>query len=167
MDRIGLFTGSFDPLTLGHMDLIIRASRLFDRLLVGIFHNPQKTALLSIKDRQYLLKEAVAIAALKNVEIIIAQEELVVEVARRYGATSLVRGLRGGNDLSYEASYDFYNRNLAPELETVYLLAKPDYQFVSSSGVKELLAFKADISAYVPENVRNVLENQNENKKDE
>lgn len=161
-EKIGLFTGSFDPLTLGHMDIIRRASQLFDRLLVGIFYNPHKKGLLPIEVREEMLKQLTA--DLANVQIITSRDELVVTVAKRYGVTSLVRGLRSRSDLDYEASFDFYNKNLAPDLETVFLLAQPQYQFVSSSGVRELLTFGADISSYVPQELVEKLEKLSGNK---
>ncbi|MET3558595.1 pantetheine-phosphate adenylyltransferase [Streptococcus rupicaprae] len=156
--KIGLFTGSFDPVTLGHMDIIERASQLFDQLWVGVFYNRHKNGLVPIDQRVEWLKQLTA--HLGNVEVLASTEELVVEVARRHQVTHLVRGLRGSQDLEYEASFDFYNRNLAPELETIYLLAKPEYKYVSSSGVRELLAFEADFSAYVPALVQKELEKQ-------
>ena len=154
--RIGLFTGSFDPLTNGHMDVIVRASGLFDRLYIGVFSNPKKQGLFSpTKRRDMLLR---LFAAYPTIEVVLAEDELVVDVARRFGVTHLVRGLRNGADLEYEASFDFYNRRLAPELETVYLLARPEYKFVSSSQVRELLLFGQDISCYVPESIKEEIQ---------
>ncbi|MBF0819240.1 pantetheine-phosphate adenylyltransferase [Streptococcus acidominimus] len=154
-DKIGLFTGSFDPLTNGHLDLIQRASQLFDVLYVGIFVNPHKQGLFASEERKRLIEEAVA--ELPRVKVLLAQDELVVDVARKIGATYLVRGLRNGIDLEYEASFDFYNRELAPDIETIYLLAKPEYKFVSSGQVRELLHFRQDVSPYVPENISKEL----------
>lgn len=154
-DKIGLFTGSFDPLTNGHLDLIQRASQLFDVLYVGIFVNPHKQGLFVSEERKRLIEEAVA--ELPRVKVLLAQDELVVDVARKIGATYLVRGLRNGIDLEYEASFDFYNRELAPDIETIYLLAKPEYKFVSSGQVRELLHFRQDVSPYVPENISKEL----------
>lgn len=147
-DKIGLFTGSFDPITNGHVDLIERAAGLFDMLYIGILTNPKKTGLLSPQRRYHLLEEL--FASQERIQVVRAEEELTVEVARRLGVTHLVRGLRNGLDLEYESSIDFYNRRLAPELETIYLLAQPQYKFVSSSQVRELLHFKQDIVDYVP-----------------
>ena len=141
-DRIGLFTGSFDPITLGHLDLIKRASGLFDHLYVG---------LLDIEARKRILEEI--FAEEDRISVLVSTDELVVDVARTVGVTHLVRGLRNGQDLEYEASLDFYNRELAPELETIYLLAKPEFKFVSSSQVRELLHFQQEISKYVPQAV--------------
>ncbi|WP_303973829.1 pantetheine-phosphate adenylyltransferase [Streptococcus merionis] len=149
--KIGLFTGSFDPMTLGHLDIIERASQLFDELIVGIFYNPHKEGLIPVPQRKDWLEQA--LSHLENVRVLTSKEELVVEVARREGVTHLIRGLRNATDLEYEASFDFYNRNLAPEIEIIYLLAKPELKFVSSSGVRELITFKADFSAYVPETI--------------
>ncbi len=148
-DRIGLFTGSFDPITLGHLDLIERASSLFDHLYVGLFYNPHKVGLLDVPTRQRILEEL--FADHDRVSVLVSTDELVVDVARSVGVTHLVRGLRNGQDLEYEASLDFYNRALAPELETLYLLAKPELKFVSSSRMRELLHFRQSIEQYVPQ----------------
>ena len=123
-DKIGLFTGSFDPMTLGHLDLIERASRLFDHLYVGIFFNHEKKGYFTIEQRETMVTEAVA--HLPNVRVITAEAELAVEVARRYGVTSLVRGLRNSQDFLYESNMDYFNHQLAPELETIYLCYKGD-----------------------------------------
>lgn len=148
-DRIGLFTGSFDPITLGHLDLIERASGLFDHLYVGLFYNPHKVGLLDVPTRHRILEEL--FADHDRVSVLVSTDELVVDVARSVGVTHLVRGLRNGQDLEYEASLDFYNRALAPELETLYLLAKPEFKFVSSSRMRELLHFRQSIEQYVPQ----------------
>ncbi|MBF0787512.1 MULTISPECIES: pantetheine-phosphate adenylyltransferase [unclassified Streptococcus] len=155
LGKIGLFTGSFDPLTNGHLDVIQRASKLFDVLYVGVFVNPHKQGLFASEERKRLIEEAVV--EMPTVKVLIAQDELVVDVARKLGADYLVRGLRNGIDLEYESSFDFYNRELAPEIETIYLLAKPEYKFVSSSQVRELLHFGQDISPYVPETINKEL----------
>ena len=103
-DKIGLFTGSFDPITNGHLDLIERASKLFDRLYVGIFYNPHKNGFLPIESRLETVEKAVG--HLKNVQVIASHDELVVDVARKLGVHVLVRGLRNAADLQYEASFD-------------------------------------------------------------
>ncbi|MDY4001606.1 pantetheine-phosphate adenylyltransferase [Streptococcus orisratti] len=148
---IGLFAGSFDPVTNGHVDIIKRASCLFDMLYVGIFYNKDKKGLFSIEQRQRMLTEA--LADLKNVQIITAHDVLAVTVAKQVGATHLVRGLRGSEDIDLEARLDFYNHELAPELETVYLMTMLEWKYVSSTHVRELIYFKTDISKYVPESV--------------
>ena len=160
-DKIGLFTGSFDPMTNGHLDLIERASKLFDQLYVGIFYNPHKAGFLPIENRKKTVEKAVA--HLKNVNVIASHDELVVDVARRLGAEVLVRGLRNATDLQYEASFDFYNHQLAAEMETIYLHSRPEHVYISSSAVRELLKFDQDISGYVPNAVLEELNNEEKN----
>ena len=148
MDRIGLFTGSFDPVTNGHVDIIRRASKLFDKLYVGVFFNNAKKGLFTVEERKAMLEET--FADLANVEIITASDALAVDVAKQLNVTHLVRGLRGAEDLDLEARLDFYNHELAPELDTVFLMTKLDMKFLSSTHVRELIHFKSDISKYVP-----------------
>ncbi|KTF20276.1 pantetheine-phosphate adenylyltransferase [Streptococcus gordonii] len=155
-DKIGLFTGSFDPITKGHVDLIERASRLFDKLYVGVFYNREKSGFFRIEARERMVKEA--LQHLDNVEVITSQNELAVTVARRLGAQVFVRGLRNSQDLDYEADMNFFNRELAGELETIFLLSKPAYQPISSSRIRELIAFQQDIADYVPQSVIKELE---------
>lgn len=161
MKKIGLFTGSFDPITLGHVDLIERASGLFDHLYVGLFYNPHKKGFFSLEERQRMLEAA--FASNEAISILVSTNQLAVAVAKEHGVTHLVRGLRNGYDLEYEASIDFFNHRLAPELETIYLLAKSEYQYLSSSRMRELIYFQQDISPYVPVAVVKEL-NKRENK---
>ena len=160
-DKIGLFTGSFDPITNGHLELIERASKLFDKLYVGIFYNPHKTGFLSIESRKKSVEKAVA--HLENIEVLASHDELVVDVARKLGVHVLVRGLRNAADLQYEASFDFYNHQLAGEIETVYLHSRPEHVYISSSAVRELLKFGQDISKYVPNAVLEELKHEEKN----
>ena len=160
-DKIGLFTGSFDPMTNGHLDLIERASKLFDKLYVGIFYNPHKMGFLPIESRKKTVEKAVG--HLKNVEVMASHDELVVDVARKLGVQVLVRGLRNAADLQYEASFDFYNHQLAGKMETIYLHSRPEHVYISSSAVRELLKFGQDISGYVPNAVLEELNNEEKN----
>ncbi|MGT2948851.1 pantetheine-phosphate adenylyltransferase [Streptococcus devriesei] len=160
-DKIGLFAGSFDPVTNGHVDIIERASKLFDKLYVGIFYNKDKAGLFDIDSRQKMLEEA--LSGLENVCVIRARDSLAVDVARDLKATHLVRGLRGAEDLEHEARLDFFNRELAPELETVYLLSKLDMKYINSTHVRELIYFKSDIQKYVPISVVKEVEKTFEN----
>ena len=164
-DKIGLFTGSFDPITKGHLDVIERASKLFDQLYVGIFYNQNKQGAFPIEDRLEMVRAAVQ--HLPSVKVITSSNELAVEVARKHGVTSLVRGLRNSQDLDYEAGMDFFNHQLASELETIYLLSPPHLQYVSSSRMRELLAFGQDIAPYVPQSVLDYLEKKKEHEKNQ
>lgn len=157
-DKIGLFTGSFDPMTNGHLDIIERASILFDKLYVGIFFNPHKQGFLPIENRKRGLEEA--LKHLENVEVVSSHDELVVDVAKRLGVTFLVRGLRNASDLQYEASFDYYNHQLSPDIETIYLHSRPEHLYLSSSGVRELLKFGQDIAGYVPDSILEEIRNE-------
>jgi pantetheine-phosphate adenylyltransferase len=140
--------GSYDPVTNGHVDVIARAARIFDRVVVGVVGNPQhKTTLLTIDERVDLVREA--LAAIPNVEVDVFKE-LVVEFARRWDAKVIVKGLRVISDFEYEFQMNQLNRTLAPEIETVYVMASPGVSFVSSSGVKEIAAFGGSVEELVP-----------------
>ncbi|MDY4761462.1 pantetheine-phosphate adenylyltransferase [Streptococcus thoraltensis] len=158
--KIGLFTGSFDPVTLGHVDLIARASQLFDQLYVGIFYNKEKAGQFSIDQRRNMLEEAVA--NLDNVKVITANNSLAVDIAAKLEVTHLVRGLRNGNDLTYEANLEFFNKHLNDSIDTIYLMSANQWQEVSSSRIRELIFFKADISDFVPESVVKEVEKKRE-----
>ena len=112
-------------MTNGHLDIIERASRLFDKLYVGVFYNPHKQGFFPVENRKRAVKKAVA--HLDNVEVLSSHDQLVVDVARRLGAKTLVRGLRNATDLQYESSFDYYNHQLAPEIETIYLYSRPEH----------------------------------------
>ncbi|HFU4189068.1 TPA: pantetheine-phosphate adenylyltransferase [Streptococcus suis] len=147
-DKIGMFTGSFDPITNGHVDIIERASGLFDKLYVGIFFNPNKIGLFTGQERLALLQKV--FEENEKIEVFLAGQELVVDVAHERQVSHIIRGLRNGIDLEYEANFDYFNRQLAPDLETVYLISKPEYRNISSSQIRELIHYKQDISPYVP-----------------
>jgi pantetheine-phosphate adenylyltransferase len=140
--------GSYDPVTNGHVDVIQRAAKIFDRVVVGVVGNPHhKSVLLPVEERVELLKEA--LAASPNVEVDVFKE-LVVEFARRWEAKVIVKGLRVISDFEYEFQMNQLNRTLAPEIETVYVMASPSVSFVSSSGVKEIASFGGNVDDLVP-----------------
>ena len=155
-NKIGLFAGSF-------VDLIERASKLFDSLYVGVFYNLEKKSFFSIEAKEKMVIDA--LSHLENVNIVTSHDELAVEVARKLGVTTFVRGLRNGQDLEYERNLNFFNYELAPELDTIFLMSKPNYQHISSSRIRELIAFEQDISKYVPEIVVKELKKQDEKNK--
>ena len=140
--------GSYDPVTNGHVDVIGRAAGIFDRIVVGIVGAPQhKTPTFPIEERVELVKEA--LAHLDNVEVEIFKE-LVVDFARRWEARVIVKGLRVISDFEWEFQMNQLNRTLAPDIETVYVMASPQVSFVSSRGVKEIAAFGGNVEELVP-----------------
>jgi pantetheine-phosphate adenylyltransferase len=146
-----IYPGSYDPVTFGHVDVIRRAAGIFDRVVVGVVGNPQhKTPMFSLDERVAFLKEA--LAQLENVEVDVFSE-LVVEFARKWNAKIIVKGLRVISDFEWEFQMNQLNRTLAPEVETVYVMASPQVSFVSSSGVKEIAAFGGNVDELVPEGV--------------
>ncbi|MDN5789593.1 MAG: pantetheine-phosphate adenylyltransferase [Micrococcales bacterium] len=142
--------GSYDPVTNGHVDVIERAAGLFDEVVVAILHNPDKQGTFSISERTELLKGA--LAHVPNVRIDAWAATLVVEVCRQVGADSMVKGLRGGTDFSYELPMAHMNKHLSG-VETLFLASDPSLQHVSSSLIKEVVAYGGDVSGLVPESV--------------
>ena len=147
-----IYPGTYDPVTNGHVEVISRAARIFDRVVVGVVGNPHhKSPLFSVEERVVLLHEALD-DVVENVEIDIFSE-LVVEFARRWEAKVIVKGLRVVSDFEWEFQMNQLNRHLAPEIETVYVMASPQFSFISSSGVKEIAAFGGKVDELVPEPV--------------
>jgi pantetheine-phosphate adenylyltransferase len=140
--------GSYDPVTNGHVDVIGRAAGIFDRVVVGVVGQPHhKQPTFSVEERVGFLE--VALAGFDNVEVDVFKE-LVVEFARKWDAKVIVKGLRVISDFDWELQMNQLNRTLAPDIETVYVMASPQVSFVSSSGVKEIAAFGGDVSELVP-----------------
>ncbi|MGH3036323.1 MAG: pantetheine-phosphate adenylyltransferase [Gaiellaceae bacterium] len=143
--------GSYDPVTNGHVDIISRAALIFERVVVGVVRDPQhKAAMFTVEERVGFLREA--LAGLPNVQVEVFSE-LVVEFARRFSARTMVKGLRAISDFEWEFQMHHLNRNLAPEVETMYLMSSPQYSFLSSSGVKEVASFGGNVDDLVPEPV--------------
>ena len=145
--RIGVFPGSFDPLTSGHYDLIERAAALVDCLYVAVLKNSDKTPLYTLKQRKEMIESATAL--LPNVKVE-AFEGQLVDFARQKGASVLFRGLRNQLDYEQETMLATVNHRLAPEIQTVCLFSKPEWTFLSSSIVKEMLRYGQDIRGLVP-----------------
>ncbi|MGX7091925.1 pantetheine-phosphate adenylyltransferase [Hutsoniella sourekii] len=154
--KIGIFPGSFDPLTNGHLDLIARASRLFDELIVLVAVNTNKKALFAEDERVALVQEAVA--HLDNVRVDVLKDGLVANYFKKVGATALVRGVRNTTDYEYEFTIASGNRQQAADLETVILYAADNYRFLSSSLIKEIAHFHGDISQMVPPAVEQAIQ---------
>ena len=152
-----VFAGSFDPITNGHLDVLERASRMFDSVIIAVLNHPSKKAYLSVEERVKLIEEATK--TMKNVKVD-SFAGLTVEYARNTGAKFLIRGLRSITDFEYEIQLCQTNHVIAPEIDTVYLSTKPEHNFISSSMVKELSDLNTDISKFVPVNVAQYLYNK-------
>jgi pantetheine-phosphate adenylyltransferase len=145
---IAVCPGAYDPVTNGHVDIVARAAEIFDRVVVGVVREPQhKQPTFTAEERVAFLEEA--LAGRPNVEVAVFSE-LVVEFAREIGATTIVKGLRAISDFEWEFQMNHLNRNLAPDIETLYLMSSPQYSFVSSSGVKEIATFGGSVDGLVP-----------------
>ena len=153
--KIALYPGSFDPITNGHLDVLERASRMFDSVVIAVLKHPEKKSFLSVEQRVELIKEA--IKDMKNVSVD-SFNGLTVEYARQIGAKFLIRGLRTITDFEYEVQLCQTNQVIAPDIETVFLSTKPQHNFISSSIVRELSSHKTDISKFVPKNVVEYLQ---------
>jgi pantetheine-phosphate adenylyltransferase len=147
---IAIYPGSFDPLTNGHLDLIWRGSRLFDRLIVAILSNTQKQPLFGIDERMEMIREAAS--ALGNLEVD-SFEGLLVDYAARRGANAILRGIRAISDYETELQMALLNRRMRPETETIFLMAREEFSFISSRMIKEIITLGGDVSQFVPEGV--------------
>lgn len=147
--RIAVYPGSFDPVTLGHLDVIVRACKIFDKLIVAVPTNPDKHASFSTAERMELLSRAVAAEGLTNVEID-KVDGLLADYAKERGAMVLIKGLRALSDFEYEFQQALTNKKLNPELETMFLATSAQNMFLSSSMVKQVAGFGGDISHFVP-----------------
>ncbi|CAN5542554.1 pantetheine-phosphate adenylyltransferase [soil metagenome] len=147
--QVAICPGSYDPVTNGHLDIIGRASRVFDKVIVGVVNQPirkQKT-LFTAEERRDFIAEAVADMANVEVEIF---STLLVDFAQEKGATAVVKGLRAISDFEYEFEMNQLNRLMAPEIESMYVFASAHYSFLSSTGVKEMATFGGDVTELVP-----------------
>lgn len=141
-----IYPGSFDPVTLGHLDVIERASKLFDHLIIGVLNNSAKTPLFSIEERVNMIKEATK--EIPNVEVK-SFGGLTVDFAKECGANAVVRGLRAVTDFEYELQIAQLNHVINPEIDTVFLTTSLQYAYLSSSSTKEVAAYGGDISQFV------------------
>jgi pantetheine-phosphate adenylyltransferase len=156
-NRIAVCPGSYDPLTLGHLDVITRAAGMFDQLIVAVVNASvrKSRSLFDAEERVGFIERATT--HLDNVTVE-PFSTLVVDFARERGAKAIVKGLRAISDFEYELEMNQLNRNLAPDVESIYLMASPQYSFLSSSGVKEIATFGGDVSDLVPEEVAQRLQ---------
>ncbi|PRY69886.1 phosphopantetheine adenylyltransferase [Glaciihabitans tibetensis] len=157
MSRIAVVPGSFDPVTLGHLDVIGRAAGLFDELHVLVVHNPGKTAMLPVPQRVSLIQESVAEAGLPGTILVTSWSVgLLVDYCTEVGASVIIKGIRSQVDVAYETPMALVNRNLAA-VETVFLLPNPANAYVSSSLVRQVAALGGDVAPYVPRAVVDFL----------
>lgn len=156
--RIGLYPGTFDPITNGHMDVIHRAARLLDKLIVGVAVNAGKGPLFTLEERLSMVREEIAALPEVGDRIeVVGFESLLVHFARDRKATVIIRGLRAVSDFDYEFQMSSMNAKLAPDIETVCLMASDKHQFIASRLVKEIALLDGDVSQFVSTRVRNHL----------
>ena len=151
---IAIYPGSFDPITNGHLDILKSGSEIFDKVIIAVSYNVNKKGFLTVDERVDLIKKSVS--HLSNVEVA-SFEGLTVEYAKKKGADVLLRGLRTSFDFEYELQLSQTNNALYGDLKTVFLITKPEFNFISSSMVREILANKGDISKFVPKAVEEFL----------
>jgi pantetheine-phosphate adenylyltransferase len=153
--RTAVYPGTFDPITNGHTDLVSRAARVFEKVVIGIAESPHKKPLFSLEERISLTRNQ--LSHLGNVEVV-GFSNLLVEFVQQLGATVIVRGLRAVSDFEYEFQLASMNRHLAPKVETLFLTPDEDYGFISSTLVKEIARLKGDVSEFVAEEVQQAMQ---------
>ena len=152
-----IYPGTFDPITLGHLDIITRASKIFDKLVVSVVMNIEKTPFFDIDERVELIKKVVS--ELPNVEVA-CSIELLADFAKQYENPVIIKGLRNHIDYEYETTMAVFNKKLNPQLETFFITAKLEYTYVSSTAVRQLALYGADLSDYVPKVVADEIVNK-------
>jgi len=155
--KTAVYPGTFDPITNGHSDLVARAARLFDRVVVGVARDTGKSPVCGVEERVQLAR--VALADIANVEIV-PFEGLLVEFCRKHGAGVVIRGLRAVSDFEFEFQLASMNRRLAPEIETIFLTPAEQYSFISSTLVREIARLGGDVSEFVHPEVQRLLDNK-------
>ena len=152
--KIAIYPGTFDPVTYGHIDLIQRASRIFDKVIVAVAHSKSKGVLFSVEERVAMLKDAVK--GIKNV-VVDDFDGLVVNYVKRQGANVMIRGLRMLSDFEYEFQMALTNRKLAGDIETIFMMPHEDYSFISSKLIKEAASLGADLKCFLPKKASEAL----------
>lgn len=155
--KVGIYPGSFDPITLGHLDIIMRSSKLFDKLYIGVLNNSRKNALFTADERVKMIKSVTG--DIKNIEVE-AFDGLLVDYAMMKHATAIVRGLRAVTDFEYELQLAQTNHKIQPEVDSVFLTTSVEYSYLSSSIVKEIASYGGDTTKFLPESVSEALYNK-------
>jgi len=158
MKLTAVYPGTFDPLTNGHLDLIKRACRLCNHIVVGVAANPKKQPLFSLEERVELIQDAISDHDLNHSVEVLGFSGLLVDFAREHEARILIRGMRAVSDFEFEFQLASMNRSLAPDVESVFLMPGESYSFVSSTLVKEVAKLDGDVSRFVPEKVLSALQ---------
>lgn len=159
MKKVAVYPGSFDPITLGHVDIVERLSKIFDQVIVLVAESPRKTHLFSPEERQQMVRQSFQ---QKNVEVDIF-EGLTVDYLRKVNAQVIVRGLRAVVDFEYEMTMANMNKKLAPQIETLLVCASPEYYYISSRGVKEVALNRGSLKGLVPDHVIDFLNKKLQN----
>lgn len=148
--KIAVYPGSFDPITLGHLDVIRRGARVFDKVIVGVLVNVDKNGLFDIEERVELIKKATK--EIPNVEVL-SFNGLLIDFIRQCNATVILKGLRALSDFEYEFQMALMNNKLDPDIETLFMMTSAQYSYVSSSAIKQVAMFNGDLRGLVPEEV--------------
>ncbi len=156
-NRRAIYPGTFDPLTLGHLDIIERSANMFNQIIVAIGENPSKTPLFSIEERIDMIEKATA--HLKNIEVI-KFHSLLVDLSTELDANIIIRGIRSSTDFEYEQQMGYANVSLKKEIETIYFMPKLEYSFISSSVVRAILKFGGEIDHLVPKSILNEVKSK-------
>lgn len=153
--RVGVYPGSFDPITKGHLDIIERSAKMVDKLVIGVLNNSKKSPVFSAQERKRMIEMVIKDIPNVSVEVF---DGLLVDFAKMQGAEVIFRGLRAVTDFEYELQIAQLNRNLDPKLDTVFLVTSVQYAYLSSSSVRELASYQGNISSLVPEELVSMIE---------
>ena len=154
--RSCVYPGSFDPFTIGHHDVLERAIAMFDRVYVSVLNNAAKHPVFSVEERVELIQRMVAAEGMQNV-VVTHFDGLLVDYAHKLKVSHIIRGLRATMDFEYEFQISALNLHLAPDVDTVYFMARPEHSFLSSSAIREIGSMGGDISGLVPESIQNII----------